>query len=122
MFRNLTIRTRLRLAVGVLAALVVLVGILGQIGMRVAVRGLNSVYSVQLPSAIKVGEAEAGIGQVRTTLDRAAMANTPQITQQLVTKANELRLTSNSAWAAFQAMPQNPIRSAHWRQRPVKNG
>ncbi|MGI4861578.1 MAG: methyl-accepting chemotaxis protein [Janthinobacterium lividum] len=105
MLTHMSIRWRLRLAVGFLALVVVIIGILGLNGMHATVSGLDRVYGVQLPAAIKIGEAEAGIGQIRTTLDRAAMSKTREDLETVLAKAQALRNNSDSAWSAYLALP-----------------
>lgn len=92
--------------------LLLAVGLLGQYGMNGAVGSLGEVYSNQLTSAVKIGQAESYVLQVRTTVDRAGlMATTPGASQEqvqaLLTKANDTRTAAMTAWSDYMKLPQN---------------
>ena len=105
MLRNLSIRWRLQGAIAFLVLLLVVIGLLGQYGMRSAVSSLNEVYTNQLASSQRISESQTNMLQVRTTLDRAAIVNDPISTDSILAKAQEFRAASDAAWAKYLALP-----------------
>ena len=70
---RLSVKSRLALAMGLLSALLLVVGIFGIAGMTYSNDGNLDTYTNKLPSANFIGEAELSLQRERTALLRAAI-------------------------------------------------
>ena len=73
MFSRFSIKTRIFTTVACLAAMLLSVGALGQWGTNSGQAALRETYSVQLASAIAIGESKYSLAIARVTMDRALL-------------------------------------------------
>jgi len=105
---NLTIKMRLALTMMLLAAVALLIGALGLIGMDHANDAANDIYSNDLPSTIAIDAADLTVSRQRLSLDRAVMvAGTPEADERM-TREHDLRLQSDAAWNKYLSLPRGP--------------
>ncbi|WP_343667003.1 methyl-accepting chemotaxis protein [Paraburkholderia tropica] len=107
MFARLSISVRLRIAVGVLAALIVAAGVAGLIGMSHSNAALGYAYSNQLAAAIDIGKSNLNLTIARTTLDRILLHPDSPDVPQLLDKAQGYLDTSHKAWESYRALPHD---------------
>ncbi|WP_321963772.1 methyl-accepting chemotaxis protein [Paraburkholderia sp. J7] len=112
MFARLSISVRLRIAVGVLALLIVAAGVSGLAGMSRTNTALGYAYSNQLAAAINIGKTNLNLTIARTTLDRILLHPDTPDTQALLDKAQTYLATSNKAWDAYRSLPHAPEEQA----------
>ncbi|WP_343672493.1 methyl-accepting chemotaxis protein [Paraburkholderia heleia] len=112
MFARLSISVRLRIAVGVLALLIVAAGVSGLAGMSRTNTALGYAYSNQLAAAINIGKANLNLTIARTTLDRILLHPDAPDVQPLLEKAQNYLATSNSAWEVYRSLPHGPEEQA----------
>jgi len=90
-----------------LGLLLLLVGTLGQIGMREANSANNQTYAIQLPGAIAIANAELYSLRSRTALDRAAMVvGTPQVASFL-NASHSMAGQAEAWWKKYLEMPRD---------------
>jgi methyl-accepting chemotaxis protein-1 (serine sensor receptor) len=90
-----------------LAALLLVIGVLGLTGMSYSNRALESTATNQMPSATNVQNAEIYAGRARLALDRAAlMAGAPEA-KPVLDRAKMLYATSESWWQKYLALPRD---------------
>ncbi|MDR5826155.1 methyl-accepting chemotaxis protein [Caballeronia sp. LZ043] len=105
--RSISIRGRVALAMTFLAALLLMIGILGLTGMSNSNQALESTATDQMPSATHVANAEIYAARARLALDRAAlMSGTPEAASVL-DRAKMLYATSESWWQKYLALPRD---------------
>ncbi len=107
MFARLSISARLRIAVGVLAVLIVASGLAGLIGMSHSNAALGYAYSNQLAAAIDIGKSNLNLTIARTTLDRILLHPDSPDAPQLLDKAQTYLDTSRKAWESYRALPHD---------------
>ncbi|CAG9266800.1 Methyl-accepting chemotaxis protein I [Paraburkholderia unamae] len=112
MFARLSISARLRIAVGVLALLIVAAGVAGLAGMARTNTALGYAYSNQLAAAIGIGKTNLNLTIARTTLDRILLHPDAPDTPQLLDKAQTYLDTSSKAWDGYRALPHAPEEQA----------
>jgi len=111
-FARLSISVRLRIAVGVLALLIVAAGVSGLAGMSRTNTALGYAYSNQLVAAINIGKANLNLTIARTTLDRILLHPDAPDAQPLLEKAQNYLATSNKAWEVYRSLPHDPEEQA----------
>jgi methyl-accepting chemotaxis protein-1 (serine sensor receptor) len=105
--RSISIRGRVALAMAFLAALLLVIGILGLTGMSYSNTALESTATDQMPSATNVANAEIYAARARLALDRAAlMSGTPEV-KAVLDRAQMLYATSESWWQKYLALPRD---------------
>ena len=102
--KNLSIRWRLRAAVGVLALLVVVLGTVSLAGMHGAVTSLKAVHGDALVGVRLLGDAEIQIGRARAVVLRAPLASTPDAANEDLNKGLQYWAASDDAWNRFLQM------------------
>lgn len=107
MFARLSISIRLRIAVGVLALLIVAAGVSGLVGMSRTNTALGYAYSSQLAAAIEIGKTNLNLTIARTTLDRILLHPSSSDTPQLMEKAQNYLANSSMAWQRYRALPRD---------------
>ncbi|NMF97214.2 methyl-accepting chemotaxis protein [Aromatoleum toluolicum] len=106
MFRSLTIRARLILLVGVLAALLVTVGITGLHGMSGSNARLKSVYEDQTLPLVELGSALDSMHRIRVHVLAAAIsAGNHDLVEDQLRHIPELDATIGAARGAVMALP-----------------
>jgi len=106
---TLTIKARLGLAMSFMAALMIVIGAMGLLGMRRSNEADRQTYAVQLPSAVAVGNMEIFVARERMTLDRAALAPEDPKTPQTLARAQGFRGDSDAAWNKYLALPRDAV-------------
>jgi methyl-accepting chemotaxis protein-1 (serine sensor receptor) len=102
--RSISIKGRVALAMAFLAALLLVIGILGLTGMSYSNKALESTATDQMPSATNVANAEIYAARARLALDRAAlMSGTPEA-KSVLERAKMLYATSESWWQKYLAL------------------
>jgi len=108
MFSRLSISGRLSAVMGVLALLIVAIGMLGQLAIRRSNDALDYAYSNQLAASIAVGRANLELEIARVVLDRALLhADSPDV-PDAVAKALVHLSDSDRAWRTYRAIPLAP--------------
>jgi methyl-accepting chemotaxis protein I, serine sensor receptor len=106
-FARLSISVRLRIAVGVLALLIVAAGVSGLAGMARTNAALGYAYSNQLAAALGIGKTNLNLTIARTTLDRILLHPDSPDAPQLLDKAQTYLDTSSKAWEGYRALPHD---------------
>jgi methyl-accepting chemotaxis protein-1 (serine sensor receptor) len=105
MFRNITIRTRLALAMGFLGLLMLIGAALGVVGIALSNADQKELYTNQLASSIALGRADFFTARGRLVLDRiAAKPDSPDVAD-LVVHAREQFDIADKAWQTYRALP-----------------
>lgn len=104
---TLTIKTRLGLAMGIVAILITIIGAFGLLGMHSSNEASRETYSVQLPAAIAVGNMEIFIARERLALDHAALWPEDPKTASNLERAHAFRAGSDAWWNKYLALPRD---------------
>ncbi|MFZ6648846.1 methyl-accepting chemotaxis protein [Undibacterium sp. TJN25] len=108
MFKHITIRMRLIATISLMGALLLAVGGVGMFGIHTVNRGLKSVYSNQLASAIALGNYKNFLGRARFTIDRGVFhPESPELSATL-DRAEGFLADSDKAWKSYQVLPMGP--------------
>jgi len=108
MFRNITIRARLALAMGFLSFLLIVGAILGVVGIALSNQDQKQLYTEELASAIALGKVDFFYARGRLVLDRiAAQPDRPDVAT-LEQRAREQFEIANHAWQGYRALPAEP--------------
>lgn len=102
--KNLSIRWRLRAAVGVLALLVFVLGAVSLLGMHGAVSSLKVVHGDSLVGVRLLGDAEIQIGRARAVVLRAPLATSPDVAAEDLKKGLQYWAASDEAWDRYRQM------------------
>jgi methyl-accepting chemotaxis protein I, serine sensor receptor len=101
-----TIKGRLALAMMLLSALLIAIGVVGFIGMNRSNAVTYELFTNQMPSAVSVGNAEMYMARERLSFDRAALyAGTPAA-EDAIGRGALMRKTSDDAWTSYVSLPQ----------------
>jgi len=73
MFSRLSIKLRIWVTVGCLVVLLLLLGLVGQFSTGSGQTALRETYSVQLASAVAMGDSKYNLAIARVTMDRAIL-------------------------------------------------
>jgi methyl-accepting chemotaxis protein I, serine sensor receptor len=102
----LTIKARLGITMAFLGGLLILTGILGLFGMSRSNDAFLDTYSVQMPSAIAVGNAEMYAARERLVFDRAALlAGTGEVAST-IERSRMMRERADAYWKEYASLPQ----------------
>ncbi|GAB7525828.1 methyl-accepting chemotaxis protein [Paraburkholderia sp. 2C] len=105
MFRNITIRTRLALAMGFLGVLMAVGAVLGVVGIAMSNNDQKELYTDQLASASALGKYDFYVARGRLVLDRiAAQPDSPDVAN-LRQRAQEQFDVADKAWQTYRALP-----------------
>lgn len=105
---RLSIKSRLALAMGLLSALLLVVGIFGIAGMTYSNDGNLDTYTNKLPSANFIGEAELSLQRERTALLRAAIdTSSDKSIRDSVEHEKNFRVMARAALEAYMSLPQS---------------
>ncbi|WP_061126440.1 methyl-accepting chemotaxis protein [Caballeronia catudaia] len=108
MKKALTIKARLGISMAFLGALLIAIGALGLTGMSHSNGAFLNTYSVQMPAAIAVGNAEMYAARERLVFDRAALlAGTPEVAAT-VERSRLMRDRADGYWKEYTALAQSP--------------
>ncbi|MGF6756295.1 methyl-accepting chemotaxis protein [Paraburkholderia sp. GAS42] len=104
--KGITIKTRIGLTMAFLAALLIVIGVLGLFGMGRSNEAYRDTFTNQMPSAESIGTAELFVARERLALDRAAFQiGTPDAAQTLE-RARLMRSKSEAAWKKYMDLPR----------------
>jgi methyl-accepting chemotaxis protein-1 (serine sensor receptor) len=104
---TITIKSRLAVAMGLLAALLLLTAILGLAGMTGSNNANRSTYSEKLPSATDVGDAEINLQRERAAMFRGALDTTTPDLRNIITHSREYRTEARKILDRYMALPHN---------------
>ncbi|CAH0446040.1 Methyl-accepting chemotaxis protein II [Ralstonia syzygii subsp. syzygii] len=107
MLNRLSIRFRLNAALVLLGALLAIIGIIGEVGMRASDADIRDIYSNQLASTSLVSKAHLNTAVIRTTLDRAVIHPEAPDVPSLIEKAGTYRAKSEEAWKKYKSLPMS---------------
>ena len=103
--KNLSIRSRLALAMCFLGVLLIIGGVMGVVGVAISNNDVKELYSVQLASSDALGQSNVALSRSRLWLYRIALdpaaPDVPQDTQS----ARGLLTASKKAWDAYRKLP-----------------
>jgi methyl-accepting chemotaxis protein I, serine sensor receptor len=105
MLKNITIRTRLALAMGFLGLLLIAGAILGAVGISMANSDQKELYSNELASSVALGRADIYYARGRLVLDRIAIDPDRSDAAELINRARTMFAESDKAWEAYRALP-----------------
>ncbi len=106
MFKNISIRVRLALAMSFLGVLLIIGGVMGIVGVSMGNNDVQELYSSRLSSSEALGQANVALSRVRLWLYRIALdPASPDVPKETQT-ARDLLTASKQAWAAYRAMLQ----------------
>ena len=105
MFSRFSIKVRISTTVACLAAMLLLAGALGQWGTHAGKTALRETYSVQLASAIAIGESKYSLAIARVTMDRALLHPDSPDTPAVLSKVRGYLNTSKQALNQYLALP-----------------
>jgi len=105
MFRNLTIRTRLALVMGLLGVMLIVGAALGVTGIAMSNADQKQMYTDQLAAATALGKFDFFTARGRLVIDRiAAMPSRPDAAD-LMKHARKQFAIADEAWKAYRALP-----------------
>jgi len=104
---TISIKTRIAIAMTLLASLLLLVGVLGLTGMAGSNDANRATYSDNLPSATAIGDAEIALGRQRLALLRAALDPTAKDLPVIIEKAKAFATQSHQSWDKYMALPRD---------------
>ncbi|MBW9102318.1 methyl-accepting chemotaxis protein [Paraburkholderia phenoliruptrix] len=105
---KISIRLRLAVAMGLLSALLLLIGGVGLAGMTDSNAANRDTYSVKLPGATSIGDAEISLMRERAALFRAALNPQDPGLGGIITHSRDYR-TEAAAWLdRYKALPHSP--------------
>ncbi|SDD14115.1 Methyl-accepting chemotaxis protein [Paraburkholderia lycopersici] len=105
MIKNVSIRARLALAMGFLAALLVVGGLMGVVGVLMSNGDVKQLYASRLASSEALSQSNVALSRARLWLYRIALDPTSPDVEQETRTARELLSTSKKAWDAYRALP-----------------
>ncbi|QHE94571.1 HAMP domain-containing protein [Pandoraea fibrosis] len=107
MFKNVTIRARLTLALGLFMVLLVVGAAVGLISLRQSNASLQEIYSNDMASARSLAQTTISTLSARVTLSRIEfIADPTEIKTAIESVRNNLK-KADDAWAAYAALPMS---------------
>ncbi|WP_322106259.1 methyl-accepting chemotaxis protein [Paraburkholderia sp. J41] len=108
MNKGISIKARIGLTMGFLAALIVAISAVGLLGLTRSNDAYRDTFTNQMPSSHAVNLAEIYAARERLALDRAAFQlGTPDAADTLA-RARMLRGVSDDFWKKYMALPRGP--------------
>jgi methyl-accepting chemotaxis protein I, serine sensor receptor len=105
--KGITIKARIGLTMAFLAALLLIIGSLGLIGMSRSNEAHHDTFANEMPSAVDIGNAELYAARERLALDRAAFEfGTPDVAAT-VERAKSMRVTSDAWWKKYSDLSRD---------------
>ncbi|WP_284507380.1 methyl-accepting chemotaxis protein [Caballeronia sp. ATUFL_M2_KS44] len=101
-----TIKGRLALAMTLLSALLIGIGLVGLIGMTRSNAVTHALFTDEMPSAVSIGNAEMFMARERLSFDRAALNLGTTAAEDAIVRGALMRKTSDDAWSTYAALPQ----------------
>ena len=106
--RNLTIKMRLIVTLGIVGALLVAVGVLGIMGMREANKGLETVYNDRTVPLMDLGLMIDMANRIRTNAVLAANVGKTDVAEKMTTATREIDTEIDKLWAKYMATYLTP--------------
>jgi methyl-accepting chemotaxis protein-1 (serine sensor receptor) len=104
--KGITIKARIGLTMAFLAALLLIIGVLGLTGMSHSNDAYHETFTTEMPGAVDIGNAELYAARERLALDRAAfLFGTPEVAAT-VERARAFRTTSDAWWKKYYDLPR----------------
>ncbi|MCA1325023.1 methyl-accepting chemotaxis protein [Herbaspirillum sp. alder98] len=122
MLRKISIKARISGAILVLVLLLIAVGVIGQLSNRAGETALRETYSVQLASALAVGESKYNLAIARIAIDRALLHPEAGDTKALVDKTRDYLKVSDNAWRRYLELPKSAEEEAIAKEVASKRG
>ncbi|TCK43515.1 methyl-accepting chemotaxis sensory transducer with TarH sensor [Paraburkholderia sp. BL8N3] len=107
MKKSLTIKARLGISMAFLGALLIAIGVLGLVGMSRSNDAFLNTFSVQMPSAVAVGNTELYAARERLVFDRAALLVGTAEVAATVERARMMRDRADGYWKEYLALPHS---------------
>ena len=107
MFSRISIKARITGAILALVFLLIVVGGIGQFSNRAGEAALQETYSVQLASALAIGESKYNLAIARIAIDRALLHPESGDIKGLVDKTRDYLKISDNAWNRYLALPKS---------------
>ncbi|CAB3806230.1 Methyl-accepting chemotaxis protein I [Paraburkholderia ultramafica] len=104
MFKNVSIRVRLALAMSFLGALLIVGGVMGVAGVSMSNADLQELYSNDLASSAALGRASVSLARARLFLFRIALDPTSSGVPEQTENARDQLAASKKAWDAYRAL------------------
>ena len=104
---QISIKLRIAVAMLLLAALLVLIGSLGVVGMTSSNDANRDTYSVKLPGATDIGDAEISLQRERAALFRGALNPASPDLRNIITHSRDYRTEARQTLARFMALPRS---------------
>jgi methyl-accepting chemotaxis protein I, serine sensor receptor len=104
----LTIKARLGITMAFLGVLLIAIGVLGLFGMSRSNDAFLDTYSVQMPGAIAIGNAEMFAARERLVFDRAALLEGTNEVAATVERSRMMRSRADAYWQEYASLPQGP--------------
>ncbi|SAK60761.1 methyl-accepting chemotaxis protein [Caballeronia calidae] len=108
MKKALTIKARLGISMAFLGALLIAIGALGLAGMSHSNDAFLATYSVQMPAAIAVGNAEMYAARERLVFDRAALLAGTSEVAATVERSRMMRERADGYWKQYASLQRSP--------------
>ncbi|KAF1042868.1 MAG: Methyl-accepting chemotaxis protein I [Herbaspirillum frisingense] len=112
MFSKISIKARITAAIGVLVCLLIVAGVIGQISNRAGEAALQETYSIQLASAVAIGESKYNLAIARIAIDRALLHPESGDMKALVDKTRDYLKVSDNAWRRYLDLPKSEEEAA----------
>ena len=104
---GITIKVRIGLTMAFLAALLLIIGVLGLTGMARANEAHHETFTNEMPSVVDIGNAELYAARERLALDRAVfLFGTPEAATT-VERARLMRADSDMWWKKYDELPRD---------------
>ncbi|HVE10529.1 MAG TPA: methyl-accepting chemotaxis protein [Paraburkholderia sp.] len=104
---TVSIKARIGITMGFMAALLLVIGVLGLAGMSRTNGAYHETFTDQMPSAMALDLAELSEVRERLALERAVpQAGTPRA-QDGIARSREFRVQSDAAWNTYRALPRD---------------
>ncbi|MBB5503508.1 Tar ligand binding domain-containing protein [Paraburkholderia sp. MM5384-R2] len=105
MFKNLSIRVRLAMAISFLGGLLVVGGAMGVTGVLTSNNDVKALYSTRLTSSVALAQANVALSRTRLYLYRIALEPTGADVPEETRIARNLLASARKAWDAYRALP-----------------
>lgn len=105
MFKNLSIRVRLALAMSFLGVLLALGGAMGIIGVSMGNRDLQGLYTNELTSSVMLGRSTVALARARLLLYRVALDPTSPDVAKETQSARDQLAEFRKSWDGYNALP-----------------
>lgn len=105
---DMTIRTRVGLAMAVLGLLLVLIGGLGLLGMSQSNDAFHETYANRMAAMLSANRAETLVARERLNFDRSVMAIGTPDAETAISRGLNFRTQGDAAWREYRALPYLP--------------